>query len=353
MAGVTYKTRQLRRRYIERSFATIAIAGALFWLIINFVKSPTQFVEVTFTGLSNGILYALIALGYTLVYGIIELINFAHGDLFMLGGLFSAHFITLWFGQRHSSGAGYGVLLLCLVAVMAFCALINVTIERFAYRRLRRAPKLAPLITAVGMSFILQFVGLRWNGSGQKTWPSLLPNGNFSIFGVRLPYTTLISFLVTIPVLLALTYIVTQTKQGKAMRATAQDQDASRLMGINVDRTISFTFGLGGALAGAAGLLFEQTRGLTSYNLGFQLGLIAFTAAVMGGIGNLQGAVLGNLVDPDLDLGRLCSWKYLRTHHLKISHRYCLGYRSNHRSAPGLGDLQRVAQSQAPVLKVL
>ena len=167
MAGVTYKTRQLRRRNIERSLATLAIAGALFWLLENFIKSPTQFTEVTFTGLSNGILYALIALGYTLVYGIIELINFAHGDLFMLGGLFSAHFITLWFGERHSSGKGWGVLLLALISVMIFCAVINITIERFAYRRLRRAPKLAPLITAVGMSFILQFVGLRWNGSGQ------------------------------------------------------------------------------------------------------------------------------------------------------------------------------------------
>jgi len=243
VAGVTYKTRQLRRRYVERSFATIAVAGGSFWLLINLIKSPSQFTEVTFTGLSNGILYALIALGYTLVYGIIELINFAHGDLFMLGGLFSAHFITLWFNQNHPTGAGYGVLILCLVAVMAFCGIINVGIERFAYRRLRRAPKLAPLITAVGMSFIIQFVGLRWNGSGQKTWPSLLPAGNLKFLGVRLPYTTLISFVVTIPVLLALTYIVTQTKQGKAMRATAQDQDASRLMGINVNRTISFTFG--------------------------------------------------------------------------------------------------------------
>ena len=130
MAGVTYKTRQLRRRYVERSFATIAVAGGSFWLLINLIKSPSQFTEVTFTGLSNGILYALIALGYTLVYGIIELINFAHGDLFMLGGLFSAHFITLWFNQNHPSGAGYGVLILCLVAVMAFCAIINVGIER-------------------------------------------------------------------------------------------------------------------------------------------------------------------------------------------------------------------------------
>ena len=128
MAGVTYKTRQLRRRYIERTLATLAIFGAAFWLIANLIKSPTQFFEVTFTGLSNGILYALIALGYTLVYGIIELINFAHGDLFMLGGLFSAHFITLWFGQTHSSGTGWGVLALCLIAVMVFCATINVAI---------------------------------------------------------------------------------------------------------------------------------------------------------------------------------------------------------------------------------
>ena len=106
MAGVTYKTRQLRRRYIERSFASLTVAGIAFWLIINFIKSPSQFTSVTFTGLSNGILYALIALGYTLVYGIIELINFAHGDLFMLGGLFSAHFITLWFGMKTGSAAG-------------------------------------------------------------------------------------------------------------------------------------------------------------------------------------------------------------------------------------------------------
>lgn len=169
-------------------------------------------------------------------------------------------------------------------------------IERFAYRRLRRAPKLAPLITAVGMSFILQFVGLQWNGSGQKEWPSVLPQGALKIGTVHLPYTTIISFLVTIPILIALSYVVTRTKQGKAMRATAQDQDASRLMGINVNRTISFTFALGGALAGAAGLLFEQTSGLTEYNLGYQLGLIAFTSAVMGGIGNLQGAVLGAII---------------------------------------------------------
>ena len=296
MGRTTYDLKQLRRRYIERSLAVIALGLVSLWLGANFVKSPSQFLEVVFIGLSNGILYALIALGYTLVYGIIELINFAHGDLFMLGGLFSAHFVTLWMKQDHSSPTGWLVFALALISVMVFCAGLNIVIERFAYRRLRRAPKLAPLITAVGVSFILQFIGLRWNGSGQKTWPSVLPSGELLVFGVKLPYTTIISFAVTIPLLVSLLFIVNRTRQGKAMRATAQDQDAARLMGIDVNRTIAFTFGIGGALAGAAGLLFQQTRGLTSYNLGYQLGLIAFTAAVLGGIGNMQGAVLGAIL---------------------------------------------------------
>jgi len=291
-----YQARQDRRRYLERSLATIATAAILYWLGINFVKSPSQFFQASLIGLSNGVLYALIALGYTLVYGIIELINFAHGDLFMLGTVFSANFISVWFGHNHTGVAAVGIFFACLIAVMTFCATINVGIERFAYRRLRRAPKLAPLITAVGISFILQFIGLHWNGSGQKTWSSILPSGKIHLWNVTVPITTVISFIITVPLLVLMTWIVTRTRQGKAMRATAQDQDAARLMGINVNRTISFTFALGGALAGAAGLLFQQTRGLTSYNLGYQLGLIAFTSAVMGGIGNLQGAVLGALL---------------------------------------------------------
>ena len=214
----------------------------------------------------------------------------------MLGGVFAATFIAVWFGQDSPSSVGYVVFFACLIAVMGFCATINVAIERFAYRRLRRAPKLAPLITAVGVSFILQFVGMRWNGSGPKTWNSVLPSGEFVISGVHIQYTTIFSFAVTIPLLALMTFIVTKTRRGKAMRATAQDADAARLMGINVDKTIAFTFALGGALAGAAGLLFQQTRGVTNYNLGYQLGLIAFTSAVLGGIGNLSGAVLGAIL---------------------------------------------------------
>ena len=292
MASARFSSRVI----FERSAATLIILLVSIWLGVNLVKSPSQFFQSSVIGISNGVLYALIALGYTLVYGIIELINFAHGDLFMIGGLFAATFIAVWFGQESPSTVGYAVFFACLIAVMGFCATINVAIERFAYRRLRRAPKLAPLITAVGVSFILQFIGIRWNGSGPKSWNSVLPDGEFIISGVHIAYTTIFSFVVTIPILALMTYIVTKTRRGKAMRATAQDADAARLMGINVNKTIAFTFALGGALAGAAGLLFQQTRELTNYNLGYQLGLIAFTSAVLGGIGNLSGAVLGAIL---------------------------------------------------------
>jgi branched-chain amino acid transport system permease protein len=191
---------------------------------------------------------------------------------------------------------GWLTFISCLFAVMAFGATINVLIERFAYRRLRNAPKLAPLITAVGMSFLLNYIGLKWNGSTPRQWPTVIPNFDITIAGVNINTVTLLLFAVGIPLLLALNYIVTKTKSGKAMRATAQDKDAAALMGINVNKTIAFTFALGGAMAGAAGLLWQQSIGTTNYNLGFQLGLIAFTSAVLGGIGNLWGAVLGALL---------------------------------------------------------
>ncbi|GAA1765550.1 branched-chain amino acid ABC transporter permease [Luedemannella helvata] len=287
------------RTYAYWAAAIAIIVPTVIWLGWEIATEPVLFFSSAVAGLSNGALYALIALGYTLVYGIIELINFAHGDLFMLGTLFSGLVLVTILGQTVTgvSLVGWLSFILALVAVAAFCASINVTIEFFAYRRLRRAPKLAPLITAVGISFILQWVGLKWNGSMQKTgWPSLLPQGALNIAGVEIRYTFFVVLAVTIPVLLLLTWVVTKTRAGKAMRATAQDQDAARLMGINVNRTISFTFAVGGALAGVAGVMYQQTIGTTRYDLGFQLGLVAFTAAVLGGIGNLPGAVLGGVL---------------------------------------------------------
>jgi branched-chain amino acid transport system permease protein len=280
------------------SAAIICIAVAI-WLTTAFIKNPTLFLTSTVVGLQNGALYALVALGYTLVYGIIELINFAHGDLFMLGTLFAAFVTTSIFGVVTSGASVFGwvIFVVSLVLCVAFCGSINVAIEFVAYRRLRRAPKLAPLITAVGMSFILLFIGLTWNGSQPlANWKSVLPQGAMNPGGVRIEYKAFVVIGITVPLLLLMTWIVTKTRTGKAMRAVAQDQDAARLMGVNVNRIISFTFALGGGLAGAAGLLYEQVIGTTVYNLGFQFGLIAFTAAVLGGIGSLPGAVLGGVL---------------------------------------------------------
>jgi branched-chain amino acid transport system permease protein len=279
--------------------ATALVVLLVVWLLVNFAKGPAYFTTISFIGLTNGALYALVALGYTLVYGILELINFAHGDVFMLGGMFSATMIVSVFGlTAHSSTGSLVVAIVVSLAVaMAACGLLNASIERIAYRPLRGAPRLAPLITAIGMSFILQNVAIAWKGPGYTAVPEVLPHGDvFSVAGISYTWEKLIVVMITVPVLLALLWLVRSTRQGKAMRATAQDRDAAAMMGINVNRTISFTFLLAGGLAGAAGLVYALYFGQIRYDTGFSLGLIAFTAAVLGGIGNLPGAVLGALV---------------------------------------------------------
>jgi branched-chain amino acid transport system permease protein len=250
-------------------------------------------------GLSNGSIWAIVALGYTLVYGIIELINFAHGDLFMIGSFVSyGLFGTLGIGLATATFGIIGGLLLTLIIAMVTCALLNVMIERVAYRPLRNAPKLAPLITAVGFSFILQDVGQLWLGGSQQGVPDIIRGQEdvFTLFGVHVAREDLLAIGVAVPLFLLLTWFVNQTRMGKAMRATAQDPEAARLMGINVDSTISLTFLLGGLLAGAGGLIYALYQTNVWYFQGFRAGLIAFTAAVMGGIGNIKGAVLGGII---------------------------------------------------------
>ncbi len=271
----------------------VALLG--FWLVINAVKTPSDFFEVFLIGITTGCVYALVALGYTLVYGILELINFANGDVFMLGGMFTITYATSLFGLHHGQGAvTVPILFAVLVFSMLSCGLLNAGIELIAYRPLRGAPRLAPLITAIGVSFIIEDIGLAWKGPNYVTAPDVLPHSNvFSIAGVEYTWNKLIVVLITIPVLLGLSYLVQRTRQGKAMRATAQDKDAAAMMGINVNRTISFTFLIAGALAGAAGFVYALYVTTVRFDQGFQLGLIAFTAAVLGGIGNLPGAVLG------------------------------------------------------------
>jgi branched-chain amino acid transport system permease protein len=261
-----------------------------------------QVIQTFIIGLSNGLIFALVALGYTLVYGIIELINFAHGDLFMIGSMIAlAQIAGIW----HLSSATsplvlVGVIVLVIAVTMVITAVINVTIERVAYRPLRNAPKLAPLISAIGMSYVLQNIANLIAGPANKSIDNLFPTTNLlSVFGITtitVTFQQVFVAIVTIPLLIALSWFVDRTRQGRAMRATAQDPDTAGLMGVDVNRTIALTFLIGGALAGAAGVVQILYNNVTVYNLGFRFGLNAFTSAVLGGIGNLNGAVVGALV---------------------------------------------------------
>ena len=267
-------------------------------------------VQQTINGLTRGAVFALIALGYTMVYGIIELINFAHSDVFMLG-----LFISLaWFALLGVTGVLTGWKLLTLlplvfVLTMLTTAALNVAIDRIAYRPLRRSPRLAPLITAIGVSFMLENVALLWKGPAPIAYPDVFPSVDIlrEWFGIDSAiFLTTKDILVigtTIPLMIGLHYFVTRTRWGKAMRATAQDRETAQAMGIDVERTILITFFVGGALAGAAGLIQGMYYNIGMWWMGYQAGLRAFTAAVLGGIGSMSGAALGGLV-----IGFLSAW---------------------------------------------
>ena len=268
--------------------------------------NTTLFVQYLIIGLASGALIALIALGYTLVYGIVELINFAHGEVFMMGAFFAMTLVAVLGIDSGSAGALIILAgLIGLVGSMLFSGVLNVAIDRVAYRRLRNAPRLAPLIAAIGVSFILQNLGIYWKGSNPVTPPPLIPteyvryNVLTEWFGfdtrIRLRVLDLAVLGVTIPLLIGLSWFVYRTRIGKAMRATAQDRDAAALMGIDINRTIATAFLLGGALAGAGGMVAVYYNNSARFQMGFRYGLFAFTAAVLGGIGNLAGAVVGAL----------------------------------------------------------
>jgi branched-chain amino acid transport system permease protein len=264
-----------------------------------FLNQLPFIIQVVVLGLAQGAIFALIALGYTMVYGIIELINFAHGDVFMIGTFVTVIVFTL-LGATHTIDNNWpllvGVLLITALVAMVFCGLLGVVIERVAYRPLRNAPRLAPLITAIGISLILEDLAKLRFGSSFIGVPSVFPNITFQIGGVTISWLNVITFLVAIVLMIALQILITRTKTGRAMRSVAQDRDAASLMGVDVDRTIVITFFLGGALAGAAGLIWGLEIKQTVFYVGFQVGLIAFTAAVLGGIGNIVGAMFGGLI---------------------------------------------------------
>jgi branched-chain amino acid transport system permease protein len=248
-------------------------------------------------GLSLGGIYALVALGYTMVYGIVELINFAHGDVYTLGTFFSLAIL----GLLGVTGIVTGPMLIVVVAVtmigaMILCGLVGVILERLAYRRLRNAPRLAPLITAIGMSFILENVMQYWHGPSPIPFPDVVPNPDVHLGAVTIATKQIVVVVAAVVMMVALQAFVYRTKLGKAMRATAQDRDAAQLMGIDINTTIALTFLIGSALAGAAGFVSGIYYGTTWFFNGFSAGLKAFTAAVLGGIGNLAGAMLGGFL---------------------------------------------------------
>ncbi len=261
-------------------------------------RDAEQCVRVIEIGFTQGMIIALIALGYTLVYGILQLINFANGDVFMLGSAITLMLLG-FFGVTEKSDLGQIVLTMAIIlpVTMLITAILNASIERLAYRPLRQAPTLATLISAIGMSFVLQNVGQKLIGVSPVSLPISLPTDRIFEAG---PFVVQVNqafvSAITIPLLVGLVWFVRSTRQGKAMRATSQDREAAGLMGIDVNRTIALTFLLAGALAGGAGVVVALFNGQAWWFYGFPFGLLAFTAAVFGGIGNLTGAALGGIL---------------------------------------------------------
>jgi branched-chain amino acid transport system permease protein len=259
----------------------------------------SEFFQQIINGLSLGSIYALIALGYTMVYGILKLINFAHGEVFMVGA-YGGYFIATALGVDgdEASGAGFPLVLafVVLVASMALSALLGVTIEALAYRPVRSAPRLTPLITAIGVSLFLQNVAMRVFTPNPRRYPAILRELRFEVGGVIITNIKLAIFVVAIGLMIGLQQFVQRTWTGRAMRALSLNMDAARLMGIDVNRTIRATFAVGSALAAAGGILFGLDQITINPLMGVLTGMKAFVAAVLGGIGNIPGAVVGGLL---------------------------------------------------------
>jgi branched-chain amino acid transport system permease protein len=277
------------------AFVVAIVIGSLNTLSRG-IYSLEAWLDFIIFGLAQGSLYALIALGYTLVYGILRMINFAHGEVFM-SGAFTGYFVAQPLAESGLLASNPIVALAVILAVAVMTSVIvAVLLERIAYRPLRRAPRLVPLITAIGASFFLQYTFAGLYGTGVKRYPDVpILRGDYQIAGIEILKTQAVVIVAAIVLMLGLWMFVMYTKTGKAMRAVSEDKDTAALMGIDVDAIIVRTFVIGAALAGAAGLLYALLNGQVQFFMGFQPGLKAFTAAVLGGIGNVPGAMVGGL----------------------------------------------------------
>ncbi|MEI8332775.1 MAG: branched-chain amino acid ABC transporter permease [Chloroflexota bacterium] len=277
---------------VIRPILIVAVSLVVAWFLLGGTQQFMNF-------LTLGAIYALIALGYTMVYGIVELINFAHGDLFMFGAFVAMWILTVPLGMTGAVDDPIRLIVILVVVMlptMIFMGLLGTFIERFAYRPLRHAPRLAPLITAIGVSFILQNVIYVLFGPSPVTVPQVFPLTRFDFLGGKVSYLSLFMVGVAIFLMIALQLFVSRTRLGRAMRSTAQDREAAELMGVDINQTIAITFFLAAALAGAGGTIQGLYFGSVQFNLGFYVGLKAFTAAVLGGIGNTTGAALGGFI---------------------------------------------------------
>jgi branched-chain amino acid transport system permease protein len=296
MTGATARIALGRPQLGRWSFPLVIAAALVIAYLVMYLKAGDQGQEQFVNALTIGALYALIALGYTMVYGIIELINFAHGDVFMVGSFVSWWLLTT-LGFR---GSINDPLLLAVILILAFVVsmvvmgVVGVVIERFAYRPLRNAPRLAPLITAIGVSFILQNIIIVVISNSPVNSPQIVPNPNLTIGPLEIRAVKLFVIVLAVSLMIALQLFISRTRLGRAMRSTAIDREAAQIMGVNVNTTIALTFFIGSALAGAAGVVQGLYFGLTVFS--YQAGLKAFTAAVLGGIGNTTGAALGGFV---------------------------------------------------------
>ena len=251
------------------------------------------FIQQILNGLVLGSMYALVALGYTMVYGIINLINFAHGEVLMVGALVSWTVVS---ALGDTGWPGWLILLISVLAAIVVCAVLNYTIEKLAYKPLRNAPRLAPLITAMGVSLLLQTLAMIVWKPNPKPFPIVLPNDPIDLGGPVISITQILILALTAIILALLMWLVNRTKLGRAMRATAENPRVAALMGVRPDMVISATFVIGAVLAAVAGVMWAANYGVVQHSMGFLPGLKAFTAAVLGGIGNLAGAVVGGIL---------------------------------------------------------
>jgi branched-chain amino acid transport system permease protein len=302
--------KRILERYLERFswvtfFLDVFRIAAIIIIVIGIYNTVTearytsaQWATLVFAGLAQGSIYALIALGYTLVYGILLMINFAHGEVYMAGA-FTAVFLANYQASTGFLDRNPALAILSWIALAAIVSMvIAVLLERIAYRPLRNAPRLVPLITAIGASFALQYTFRGLYGTEFRAYPTVtVLKGTVSVFGFQVPLVQLVVIFAAIVLMIFLYIFVERTKQGKAMRSVSEDKDVSRLMGIDIDKVIVTTFALGGALAGAAGIFngLFRPQGVFFF-MGFFPGLKAFTAAVLGGIGNVRGAFIGGLL---------------------------------------------------------